>query len=297
MSRRRAPRTAAVVVLLAFGMVAAACAPQAPGGGPAPINWSFRGLSMSNQNSTDGDPGLFGVCWSAFGCNDEPYIMNINFKVTIGQPGSAVAWRTGSGDYYYNDVAPGESHTLVGNEQATATFTGIKPLDLLDALNPSNKMDIVGTYTWAMEEDGIHYDGAASDFAEIMEDALNATLAASVLPTEEDELVQLILDLIFNNIGNVFSLLLANLPVFGFGDDTLGGAVYIGIGATGALGGAINAVLGGFSVPAMPLLGDNLLPPDIDGGGIYTMTTTKNFTQVFTGADGQHTYDFQAAPA
>jgi len=39
------------------------------------------------------------------------------------------------------------------------------------------------------------------------------------------------------------------------------------------------------------------VPPDVQGGGIFTMTGTKNFTQTFTGADGQHTYSFQTGQA
>jgi len=39
------------------------------------------------------------------------------------------------------------------------------------------------------------------------------------------------------------------------------------------------------------------VPPDVLGGGIFTLTGTKNYTQTFTGADGQHTYSFQTGPA
>jgi hypothetical protein len=39
------------------------------------------------------------------------------------------------------------------------------------------------------------------------------------------------------------------------------------------------------------------VPPDVQGGGIFTMTGPKNFTQQFSGADGRHTYSFTAGQA
>ena len=39
------------------------------------------------------------------------------------------------------------------------------------------------------------------------------------------------------------------------------------------------------------------VPPDIQGGGFFTMGGSKTFSQTFTGADGQHTYGFQSGPA
>jgi hypothetical protein len=252
----------------------------------------FEGNQVTVNNSQDETCVI--ICVNT---HDEPYLMQIAFKVTIGQPGSATAWRVGSGANEYNDLGAGQSHVLVGPERARATFNGVKPLDLLDALNPSNKMDIVGVYSWAMESDLISYDGAADDLAVMFKDALNATLAAGTLPTDEQALVDMVIDLLFNNLGNAFSLLLANVPVLGAGDDALGGAVYVGMGVTGALGSAINAVLGSVSIPNTTLLGDNKIPPDIQGGGLFTMTGPKSFNQTFTGADGQHTYDFLTGAA
>jgi len=291
MSTRRTARLSIIAVIAAIGIAGASC--TTPIVGPVPsVNWAFEGDRVTVNNSQDEVCVI--ICVNT---HDEPYLLNVNFKVTIGAPGSGSAWRTGSGANEYNDLGAGESHTLVGAERAKATFNGVKPLDLLSALNPANKMDVVGTFTLAMESDLISYDYAADAIADIFEDALNATVALSVLPATEAELVDLILDLLFNNIGNAFELLLANIPLFGLGDDVLGGAVYVGIGATGVLGSAIDAILGGYSIPTFTLLGDNQLPPDVQGGGIFTMTGSKGFTQSFSGADGQHTYDFIAGAA
>lgn len=293
MRNRRTVRTATVALVAALGLIAAACVPPSSGGGgPAPVNWAVEGDRVTVNNSQDEVCVLFCV-----NSNDEPYLLQIAFKVTVGEPNSAQAWRTGSGANEYNELGAGESHTLVGAERATATFNGVQPLDLLAALNPANKMDVFGTYTWAMESDLVSYDGNADDFAEVFEDALNAVVASATLPSTEEELVDLLIDLIFNNAGNVISLVFANFPLLGLGDDTLGGALYLGFGATGALGSAIDAILGGYSIPATTILGDNSIPPDIQGGGIFTLTGAKGFNQTFTGAGGQHTYEFDTGPA
>jgi hypothetical protein len=291
MSTRRTARLSIVAIVAAIGLAGASC--TTPIAGPVPaVNWAFEGDRVTVDNSQD-EVCVF-ICVNT---HDEPYLLDVNFMVTIGEPGSASAWRTGSGANEYNDLGAGESHVLVGAERAKATFNGVQPLDLLSALNPANKMDVVGSFTLAMESDLISYDFAADAIADTFEDALNATVAMSSLPTTEAALIDLILDLLFDNIGNAFELLLANIPLFGLGDDVLGGAVYIGIGATGFLGQAIDAILGGYSIPTFNLLGDNQLPPDVQGGGIFTMTGAKGFTQSFNGADGQHTYDFIAGPA
>ncbi len=68
------------------------------------------------------------------------------------------------------------------------------------------------------------------------------------------------------------------------------------LGATGTLASLIDAAAASFTIPpiAIPVVD---IPPDIQGGGIYTMGGTKNFSQTFSGADGVHTYSFQSGPA
>ena len=197
----------------------------------------------------------------------------------------------------YNDLGAGESHALVGNEQAAVSFTSITPLDVLDALNSNNQMEIFGTYTWAMEQDEVGIQAAANSVANLFKDALNATVANATLPNgDTDALVDLVLDLLFANLGGAITILLSNIPLLGLGDDLLGGAFYVGIGATGTLASLIDVALAGVSVPALPLLGDNLIPPKIVGGGLYTLGGARNFSQAFNGAGGQHTYNFAAGP-
>lgn len=285
-------RLALIGLVAAFAAVAAACAPPvAPGGPPAPINWSFKGTNMTVNNSQDETCVL--VCVNR---EDEPYLVQIAFRVRIGEPGSAQAWVV-TGDTLPSTGAGG-SRALTGGQQAKVDFTGVQPLDVLDALNPSNKMDVVGTYTWAAEEDQINsLSGGAGSVANIFKTALNSTLAAGTLPTgDANALVTMIFNALFGNIGTPFNLILSNIPCAGLCDDVLGGAVYVGIGATGTLANVIDGVLGTTTIPAIniPVVD---VPPDVQGGGLYTMGGTKNFTQAFTGAGGQHTYTFQSGPA
>lgn len=296
MQRTRSRLLAAFAIFAVLGMTAA-CAPQSPGGGgPAPINWSFKGTSMTSIDSQD-EVRLFGACVAIPNCDDEPYLIQVAFRVTIGQPGSADAWvTTGSS---LSGVSEGDGPiTLTGNQQAKVNFNNVKPLDVLDALNPDNKMDIVGTYVWAAEEDTINsLSGGADSIASIFESVLNSTLAAGSLPDGDvGALLDMLFDALFDNIGTPFNLIVSNIPCLGLCDDVLGGAVYVGLGATGALAQIIDGALGGFTVPNIniPLVD---VPPDVQGGGLYTMRSTKDFTQTFSGADGVHRYTFQSGPA
>jgi hypothetical protein len=278
---------AAVVGILAVMGLAASCIPQTP----TAESWTFRATSVKVNSSQDAvyDP-LFGLCISFAGCSDEPYPLNIGFRVKIGVPGSAQAFVVNNRTDAPENVSPGQTVNLVGNQQGAATFNNITPLDTLDLLNSSNKLEIVGVYTWASEEDLIGNGVAADGVANILKDALNATLATSSLPSD----ASFILDLVVDNILGALGLLAQNVPLFGLGDDVLGGGLYLGIGAKGSLADIINGVIG--NTPpitfAIPLLD---LPPDIVGGGFFTMKGPKSFTQTFAGAGGSHTYNFNVA--
>jgi hypothetical protein len=298
MLRKRSARVAFAGIVAAIGLTAMACAPApTPGAPPNPIDWSFKATSMTVNSSQDAvyDP-IFHACISFTGCSDEPYILQVAFRVRIGQPGSASAFVVKSSTL--PSTSAGQTRTLTGGQQGTVTFTGIQPLDVLDALNSNNKMDVVGTYTWAADEDAIDsLTTGANAIADIFKTALNNTLAAGTLPNgDTNALVQLILNALFNNIGNPFSLIASNIPCLGLCDDVLGGSIHIGIGATGTLASLIDTALASTTIPnvAIPLVD---VPPDIQGGSIYTMGGTKTATQVYTGAGGQHTWNYVSGPA
>jgi len=285
---RTRSRLVAAIAMLGIAGIAASCVPPAPPA-PKPIDWSFRGTGITVNNSQDETCII--ICVNR---EDEPYLIHVAFRVTIGKPGSASSWVVEGSEM--PSLGAGQSRVLSPGEQAKVTFAGVKPLDVLDALNPKNKLDIVGTYTWAAEADQINSLGSgAGAISDIFENVLNSTLAAEKLPDGDAEaLLGLLFDALFDNIGTPFNLILSNIPCLGLCDDVLGGAVYVGLGATGSLAQVIESAAGDFTIPsiAIPLVS---VPPDVQGGGIYTMRTSKNFTQTFSGADGVHTYSFQSA--
>lgn len=293
---KRSFRLGLMGLVATLGLVAAACAPMAPGGGVAPVNATFKATQITSNDSQDEvrDP-LFGACIAIPNCNDEAYLIQVAFRVKIGQPGSAQAFVV-TGDKI-NGLSEGETRALTGGQQAAVNFNGIQPLDVLDALNPSNKLEVFGTYTWAAEEDTINsLSGGANSVASIFTTALNGTLANASVPSDANGVVNLVLDALFDNFNTPFNLIVSNIPCLGLCDDVLGGSLHVGIGATGTLASVIDSVLATTTIPtiSIPLVS---IPPDIQGGGIYTLGSTKTFVQQYSGADGRHTYTLQGGPA
>lgn len=293
MQTTKRARAALVGLVAVMAVVAASCVPPPP---PAPIDWSFRATSMTVNDSQDEirDP-IFGACIAIPNCDDEPYLLNVAFRVRIGEPGSAQAWVVEGSTL--PSTSEGSSRTLTGGQQAAVSFPGVQPLDLTSALTPGNKLDIVGIYTWAAEEDTIDsLGGGAETVADLFESTLNDLLAGDQLPSDPGALLDLLLGALFDDFGAVFDLILSNIPCFGLCDDVLGGAVYLGIGATGALAQAIDQAIASTPFPTFAIPGVTV-PPDVQGGGFFTMGGTKSFTRQLSGADGRHTYSFQSGPA
>lgn len=285
MQRTRSRLALAVAILSVMGL-AAACAPQPPSN----ESWTFRANSVTVNDSQDEVRGLFGECIPLEvlnGCKDEPYTLNIGFRVKIGAAGSASTEVVNNRTDAPENIPAGSTVTLTGNQQNAITWNNIKPLDVVDLASSSNKLEVVGVYSWASEEDFVGNGLAADSVANILEDALNSTLAAGTLPNDVNDILAMILD----HIGDALGLLVQNIPLLGLGDDVLGGALYLGIGAKGGLADIINDATA--STPpitlAIPLVE---LPPDIVGGGFFTFKNSTNFTQSFSGAGGQHTYNF-----
>jgi len=284
--QRTRSRLAVTVAILSVMGLAAACAPSAP----SSQSWTFRANSVTVNDSQDEVRGLFGECIPLEvlnGCKDEPYTLNIGFRVKIGAAGSASTEVVNNRTDAPENIPAGSTVTLTGNQQNAITWNNIKPLDVVDLASSSNKLEVVGVYSWASEEDFVGNGLAADSVANILEDALNSTLAAGTLPNDVNDILAMILD----HIGDALGLLVQNIPLLGLGDDVLGGALYLGIGAKGGLADIINDATA--STPpitlAIPLVE---LPPDIVGGGFFTFKNSTNFTQSFSGAGGQHTYNF-----
>ena len=285
MHRTRSKLVGLVSVLVVMA-VAASCAPPPA---PSATTWTFRGTQVTVNNSQD-ETCVLGVCVNR---SDEPYLINIGFRVKIGVAGSAQTQVANTRSSAHQDVPAGGVRTLTGAQQGTITWANHRPLDIIDLANPDNALEVVGVYSWAAEEDFVGLGVAADATADVLRDALNQTLAAGDLPSDAG----MIFDLILDNILGALGLLAQNIPLLGLGDDTLGGGLFVGIGATGTLGTIIEESIGSappitFNIPLVSL------PPDIQGGGFFATTggvgAGKNFTTTYDGADGRHTYNYRA---
>lgn len=285
--RNRSVRHAAIACVVgAIGLFTVACAPP-----PAPTaeTWQWKSTRVTVNNSQDEVCVI--VCVNR---NDEPKTVTVAFRVKVGVPNSAQAWvANGSA---YNDLGAGESRNLVGGEQNPVNFTNVVPLDVLDLLTGAAPLEVIGVYTWAVEEDEVGLGSPANTTANLFRDALNATVAAGNIPAD----LNFLLDSILDNIGGALLLLGSNILDIDFGlgdinDDAMGGGLYIGLAVKGGLADIVNAAVPGvtfdFDIPIATV------PPDIQRGGIFTTgVSPKTFLgQTFTGQDGQHTYDFQVA--
>lgn len=279
-----------VAAVSALALVAAACVPPS-----SSDKWEFKATNVTINDAQD-EVRLFGACVAIPNCNDEPYVINIATRVKIGKANSASGFVVSSRDHNPENVPAGESRVLTGAAGAPVVYPGVQRLDIADLLNTNNKLEVMVVYTWVMEEDTVPVNTAANDVKDVLVDALNETLAKGSVPSDPN----LLLDLILDNLGNMFTLLLSNIPLLGLGDDVGGGAINVGIAAKGGLANTINATIGSADIPEfeIPVLD---LPPSIKHVNIFTMGGTKTFTgqafnqyHVLGVNDATHTYDFQA---
>jgi hypothetical protein len=284
--QRTRSRFVAVVGIFAVMAIAASCAPPPP---PAAQTWTFRGTQVTVNQSQD-KTCVLGVCVNS---SDEPYLINVGFRVKIGVPGSAQTQVANARSSAHQNVPEGGVRALTGAQQATITWPNLRPLDVIDLANPENALEVVGVYSWASEEDFVGNGAAADATATVLRDALNATLAQGSLPSDLSQ----ILDLVLSNIFDALIIVAQNIPLFGLGDDVLGGGLFVGIGATGTLGSIVETAIGQAPAPTfnIPIVD---LPPDIQGGGFFATVGavgyTKDFTQSYSGAGGRHTYNYRA---
>jgi hypothetical protein len=277
--RRRLASLLAVSVVAA--MIAVSCS-SAPGV-PAPTSsFKFRANKVTVVNHND---SFF------YGTRDEPFVYNLWFRAKVGVPGSAQVGLVGNRGNAFNDLGDGQSHVLVGGETAEVNFNNVQLLDVLDLVNPANGIEVVGSWTWAMEQDDVGVSGVANDTLQVVKNALNATVAAGSGPSDPNVLV----GQLFTSFGQAFNLiagaLFASIP--GIPDDAIGSNFYVGVAAKGSLATIIDAATSTLSFPsvAIPIVS---VPPDINGGKIFALGENKTFTdQEFSSGGARHDYDLQ----
>jgi hypothetical protein len=274
------------VVVAALIALIAACTPQSGGGGgpagPSGTSFQFRAnkVTVVNHNDT-----------FLYGTSDEPYLHQIWFRVKLDQANSAQVGVIGSRSDNAYSLSDGGSRNLVGAERAAVDFNNVELADWTDLL-AGKKLEIVGTWTWAMEKDDVSVSGVADTIAGVMQNVLNQTVAAATLPSDPNQLVSMVL----GDFGTAFRLiaggLFASIP--GIPDDAIGSRFYIGLGSKGTLHQIVTdaAATAAFPTVAIPVV---TVPPDIGGGTIYSLGTnvTSFNNQVFDQGQGRHDYDFE----
>ena len=292
----KALRTTVLGAVVASAAVLATACPPTPTP-PPPQHFTFKADSVTVNSSNDKGPCLFGVCVPP--AKDEPYVVNIAFKVTIGEANSASTTIV-TGDNHWPgalDQGPGEgsSHTFAGGEQAATTLSTTM-LDVADLA--TNKLQIAGVWSWGMEAD-LYSPGGIEAAANTLKTALNTALGGGTLPSDTGAIVSMILNAI-GGVNGVFSFLGANLGSIFFGDDAIGSKLYIGVGARGALSSIIQSTAGGAAFPSidLPLV---TVPPDIRGGAIFSLgagdRVLSGQSMTNGGVAGQHTYQFSLTGA
>ncbi len=274
-------RSVAVLAIACFALVAAACTPIGGGGGGG-STFKFRATKVTVVNHNDS---------FLYGNRDEPFVLNAWFRVKYNQPGSAQVGIGGSRDHAFDDVGDGQTHVYTGSEMGEVTFGNVQLLDVLDLLNPTNKLEILGVWTWAMDKDDVSVTGVASDTLTLLKGILNQTVAIATLPEDANFIVDLILD----NLGTTLSLLAGALfgSIPGIPDDPIGSRINVGVAAGGTLSQIIDLTAADANIPAVaiPIVS---VPPDINGGKIFSLGHNNILTgQVMDQGNGRHDYELQ----
>ncbi len=278
--KTRTRRVASMLVgPLVLAVLAISCSTP-PGVPVAGSSFRFRANKVTVVNHNDSF--LYGV-------RDEPFVYNLWFRVKVGVPGSAQVGLAGGRGNAFNDLGDGQSHVLTGGETAEVNFDNVQLLDVLDLVNPSNGLEIVGTWTWAMEQDDVSVAGVANDTLGVVKNALNATVAAGTVPSDPNVLVSQL----FGDIGDALSLIAGALfgSIPGIPDDAIGSNFYVGVASTGSLGTIVDAAASSLSIPnvAIPIV---TVPPDINGGKLFSLGQNQEFLgQQFSSGGARHDYD------
>ena len=174
------------------------------------------------------------------GTRDEPFVYNVWFRVKLGVPNSAQVGVAGSRDSASMSLGNGESRYLFSDaEQGAVRFDNVRLVDAGDLLNPQNHLEVVGSWTWAMEEDNISVKGLTDKTAQILKNTLNSTLATMSLPSDTGALVSQIMGSIPQAFLFFAGAAFASIP--GLSDDVVGSNIYAGVGATGTLASVLDA--------------------------------------------------------
>ncbi len=276
-------KSLALTTVAVLAMVAAACAPapaSGPGGGPNYPDFRFTANKVTVVNHND---SFF------YGTRDEPYAVNLWFRVKVGVPNSAQVGVVGDRSQAIDDLGDGESHALSASRQAAVDFNDVELLDVGDLLNTNKHLEIVGTWTWAMERDDVGVTGVMGNVTNVVKNTLNNVVGNGTLPSDPADLVPMLL----GDFGDAFDLIAGALfsSIPGIPDDAVGSRFYIGVASTGTLSNIVDATVpaSAFPLVEIPVV---TIPPDIDGGQIFSLGHNNAYSgEQFSSGDGRHDYD------
>lgn len=272
-----------LVAVAALAVVSAACAPAPTPPAGTPIqDVRFRATEVSVVNHNDE---------FIYGTKDEPFVLNIWFRVKVGVPNSAQTGVVGDRANAFPTDALGDGFTssLAPNQQAQVDFNDVQALDVPDLLNPTNGFEVIGVWSWAMEKDDVTVTPIATDAADKLKTVLNAVVASGSVPSDGAVLAEQIFGSTTEALGDLANYLFSSIP--GIPDDAVGSRIYVGLGARGALAAIMDAALAGssFDPVEIPVV---TVPPDINGGSIFTIGDRSFNDQQFSSTEnGRHDYD------
>lgn len=286
-----------VLPTLVLGVLAASCTTPSTS---AATDFTFRATKVTATAQTEHSV-VQSCTYILSNCYDEPYLVNIWFRVTYDLPDSAsadvVSTRATSPEVtvckasLQPPCATGsQTESLgagAGKNGGQVTFKNVKRPSLIDLTNPDNKIEIVGNWTWALEEDWIG-NPVPQVIAPVIEQVLNDTIALAETP-ESGDIAQDTVDqfeaAVTSQLAEVLSDALSTI-----GDDLLGSRLYLFVGSSGALATTIDLASVNYSDLNLAL--QNLGIPDVDEVLVKSTNPQSFAGQSFAGAGATHTYDF-----
>lgn len=287
-----------------LSMVLGAC--TVPASVP-PADFTFRATEVAADAQT-GEYFYSQSCtYFLSNCYDEPYLVNIWFRVRYGVADSAdagvVSARSASPEVtvctraHQPPCPAGSDHEVLqagaGRNGAQVSFSQVPRLNLVDLADPSKALEVVGVWTWALEEDWAG-NPVPKVLAPLIEELLNETIAAGEVPEDPNQIPQDVIDEFSEAIELGGSALQAALEEFllSVGDDLLGSRLYLFVGSSGGLATTID--LASVDASGISLGLQSIGIPDVAGVSIRS-TQPATFTgERFEGAGAVNRYDLAA---
>jgi hypothetical protein len=291
---------ATVAVCLAAALLGS-CAAPVPS---PPSDVALRATKVTAEDQTEFyNPQS--CTWIVSNCFDEPYLIHIWFRVTYGVADSAsadvVSSRSATPEptvcaTLNQPACPrgSESEALsagAGRTGAEVTFSDVHRTSVADYLAGSD-LEIVGTWTWAMEEDLVGTP-LPTVIAPVLEEMLNDYVASSPPPEDPNDTSQDFIDRLTEAVEDNEELLDAVSDFLGtVGDDSLGSRIYAFIGSSGGLATILD--LAAYDYTDLNLEMQSLGIPEISAVSVRSTNATTFPGEVYQGAGGRHVYQMVA---